>query len=145
MTPVNQVLTPIGRQVDLPGMRPQGVALSPDGKLLVVSGKTSEYTLSSVVQANGGGLSEARLLLDPATASAVRGRPLMFQWLDLIVKLHATEILDVSSAKAVDGREYVQIKVAEPADISEVVGYKSVALVSPSQRVHQNRALQGSE
>ena len=41
VTPVNQVLTPVGRQVDLPGMRPQAVALSPDGKLLVVSGKTS--------------------------------------------------------------------------------------------------------
>ena len=42
ITPVNQVLTPMGRQVDLPGMRPQAVALSPDGKLLVTAGKTSE-------------------------------------------------------------------------------------------------------
>ena len=40
--PVNQVVTPLGRQVDLPGLRPQGLALSPDGKLLVTSGKTSE-------------------------------------------------------------------------------------------------------
>src|SRR3990172_892118 len=45
VTPVNQVLTPLGRQVDLPGMRPQAVALSPDGKLLVVSGKTSELVV----------------------------------------------------------------------------------------------------
>jgi YVTN family beta-propeller protein len=42
VTPVNQLLTPAGRQVDLPGMRPQALALSPDGTLLVVSGKTSE-------------------------------------------------------------------------------------------------------
>src|SRR5262249_59930032 len=37
--PVNQVLTPAGTQVQLPGMRPQVLALSPDGKLLVTSGK----------------------------------------------------------------------------------------------------------
>ena len=41
----NQVVTPYGRQVDLPGMRPQAVALSPDGKILVTSGKTSELVV----------------------------------------------------------------------------------------------------
>ncbi len=41
VTPVNQILTPLGAQIDLPGMRPQALAESPDGKLLVVSGKTS--------------------------------------------------------------------------------------------------------
>jgi len=40
--PVNQVLTPTGKQIELPGMRAQGLALSPDGRLLVVSGLTSE-------------------------------------------------------------------------------------------------------
>ncbi len=39
-TPVNQVLTPAGLHVELPGMRPQALALSPDGRLLVTSGKT---------------------------------------------------------------------------------------------------------
>jgi DNA-binding beta-propeller fold protein YncE len=42
VTPVNQVLTPYGRQVELAGLRPQALALSPDGKLLLTSGKTSE-------------------------------------------------------------------------------------------------------
>ncbi len=41
VTPVNQVLTPEGVQVELPGLRPQVLALSPDGKLLVTSGKSS--------------------------------------------------------------------------------------------------------
>jgi YVTN family beta-propeller protein len=45
VTPVNQVLTPIGIQVELPGMRPQALALSPDGSLLVTSGKTQELVL----------------------------------------------------------------------------------------------------
>jgi YVTN family beta-propeller protein len=39
-TPANQVLTPAGVQVELPGMRPQALALSPDGRLLVTAGKT---------------------------------------------------------------------------------------------------------
>lgn len=37
--PVNQTLTPAGIQVELVGVRPQVVALSPDGKLLATSGK----------------------------------------------------------------------------------------------------------
>ena len=45
VTPVNQVLTPHGRQIDLPKMRPQGVALSPDGRWLAISGKTSELLI----------------------------------------------------------------------------------------------------
>jgi YVTN family beta-propeller protein len=42
MTPIHQTLTPTGIQVELPGMRPQAVALSPDGRLLVTSGKTQD-------------------------------------------------------------------------------------------------------
>ncbi len=41
-TPVNQILTPAGQQVELPGMRPQALALSPDGRLLVTAGKTHD-------------------------------------------------------------------------------------------------------
>lgn len=39
-TPANQILTPAGKQVELPGSRPLALALSPDGKILVTSGKT---------------------------------------------------------------------------------------------------------
>jgi YVTN family beta-propeller protein len=45
VTPVNQVLTPYGRQIELPKMRPQAVVLSPNGQLLAVSGKTSELVI----------------------------------------------------------------------------------------------------
>ena len=41
-TPANQILTPAGLQVELPGMRPQAIALSPDGKILVTAGKTHD-------------------------------------------------------------------------------------------------------
>ena len=41
VTPVNQLITPAGTQVELPGIRPNALALSPDGKLLVTSGLTN--------------------------------------------------------------------------------------------------------
>jgi YVTN family beta-propeller protein len=44
-TPANQVLTPVGIQVELPGMRPQGIALSPNGRLLVAAGKTHDLVV----------------------------------------------------------------------------------------------------
>jgi YVTN family beta-propeller protein len=43
--PVNQVVTPAGLQVELPGLRPQALALSPDGRLLLTSGKTAELVV----------------------------------------------------------------------------------------------------
>ncbi len=45
VVPVNQVVTPAGVQVPLAGLRPQALALSPDGKLLAVSGKTAELVI----------------------------------------------------------------------------------------------------
>jgi DNA-binding beta-propeller fold protein YncE len=53
--PVNQELTPYGRFVDLPGLRPQVMALTPDGRWLLVSGKTNEV-----------------LVLDPATGDLLQ-------------------------------------------------------------------------
>ena len=45
MTPVNQLVTPAGTQLDLPGMRPQAIALSPNGKILVTAGRTHELVV----------------------------------------------------------------------------------------------------
>ena len=44
-TPVNQLVTPAGTVVELPGLRPQALALSPDGKLLVTAGLTHELVV----------------------------------------------------------------------------------------------------
>jgi YVTN family beta-propeller protein len=41
-TPVNQLVTPAGIQVELPRVRPNALALSPDGKILVTAGLTRE-------------------------------------------------------------------------------------------------------
>src|SRR5208337_2325410 len=57
--PINQVLTPAGIQVELPGLRPQVLALSPDGKLLATSGKTHDL-----------------ILLDPARGAILQTVPL---------------------------------------------------------------------
>jgi YVTN family beta-propeller protein len=39
-TPVNQLVTPAGTSVELPGLRPNALALSPDGERLVTAGLT---------------------------------------------------------------------------------------------------------
>ncbi len=39
VTPVNQILTPAGWQIELPPMRPRALALSPDHSLLVMAGQ----------------------------------------------------------------------------------------------------------
>ena len=56
VTPVNQRITSLGKVIELPGLRPQVLALSPDGRILVTSGKSSEI-----------------LVMDPATG-AIRQR-----------------------------------------------------------------------
>lgn len=44
-TPRNQLITPAGTLVQLPGMRPNALALSPDRKILVTSGMTNEIVV----------------------------------------------------------------------------------------------------
>lgn len=46
-SPVNQLVTPAGTQIQLPGIRPNALALSPDGSLLVTSGLTEELVVLS--------------------------------------------------------------------------------------------------
>ena len=59
VTPVNQILSPAGIQVELPGLRPQAVALSPGRDLLATSGKTHEL-----------------VVIDPARGSVLQRVPL---------------------------------------------------------------------
>ena len=66
VTPVNQVVTPAGRQVPLPGLRPQAIALSPDGRLLVTAGKTNEIVV--VDPATGDILARVKPPADDVTA-----------------------------------------------------------------------------
>jgi len=55
ITPVNQLVTPAGTPVDLPDIRPQAIALSPNGKLLVTAGLTPQL-----------------IVLDPATGKILQ-------------------------------------------------------------------------
>ena len=65
--PNNQVITPLGRQIALPGQRPQGIAFSPDGKLLVVAGLTGEIVVLD--PATGAFRQRVALPPDPPNAS----------------------------------------------------------------------------
>ncbi len=55
-TPVNQLVTPAGTLIELPGMRPNALALSPDGKRLVTAGLTQRL-----------------VVMDPATGKILQG------------------------------------------------------------------------
>ncbi|MGH7971919.1 MAG: YncE family protein, partial [Limisphaerales bacterium] len=48
--PVNQAITPAGKQLELHGLRPQVLALSPDGRILVTSGKTHDLIVIDAEQ-----------------------------------------------------------------------------------------------
>ncbi len=67
VTPVNQVVSPAGKQVDLPRLRPQALALSPDGEILVTSGKSAAVVVLS--PATGKILQEVSLPSEVATNS----------------------------------------------------------------------------
>jgi YVTN family beta-propeller protein len=71
VTPVNQLVTPAGVQVALPRVRPNALALSPDGKLLVTSGLTHE--LIAIDPATGKTLQHVSL---PA-GGAQEGKPIV--------------------------------------------------------------------
>jgi YVTN family beta-propeller protein len=45
VTPVNQFVTPAGTLIELPGIRPLALALSPDGRLLVTAGLTHKLVV----------------------------------------------------------------------------------------------------
>ena len=45
ITPINQMVTPAGKQIELPGLRPLALALSPDRKILVTAGLTHELVV----------------------------------------------------------------------------------------------------
>jgi hypothetical protein len=62
-TPVNQMVTPTGTQVLLPGVRPNAIALSPDGRLLIASGLKSE--LIAIDPATGNILQHVSMPGDP--------------------------------------------------------------------------------
>lgn len=64
-TPVNQLVKSAGIFVQLPGMRPNALALSPDGKLLVTSGLKSE--LMALDPADGKVLQHVSFPSDDAT------------------------------------------------------------------------------
>jgi YVTN family beta-propeller protein len=64
VTPVNQIVTPAGTLLELPGMRPNALALSPDGKILVTAGLTHE--LVAVDPANGKNLQRVPFPADQA-------------------------------------------------------------------------------
>ena len=92
LTPTGQVLSPEGMQVELPGMRPQSLALSPDAKLLAVSGKTHQL-----------------VLLHPATGQ-------ILQRINVFTNLFETTLTAITNSTAVPAKvSYVTAMKARPS------------------------------
>src|SRR4051812_5491899 len=67
-TPTGQILTPAGQQVELPGLRPQALAFSPDRKIVITAGKTNALIL--IDAATGQILQRASLSTNKTEAKA---------------------------------------------------------------------------
>ncbi len=63
LLPTNQVLTPTGVHAALPGLRPQALRLSPNGKLLVTAGSTKKLVCLNPV--TGAVIQEVTFAADP--------------------------------------------------------------------------------
>jgi YVTN family beta-propeller protein len=115
--PVNQVLTPAGKQVQLPGIRPQGLALDPTGRLLITSGKTREL-----------------VVVDPATG-AIRQQLKFPSLVSATPAMASRNILDPSK----DGQlSYTGLGFSHDGKriyLSNVNGYIEVFSVASSGRV----------
>ncbi len=78
LLPTGQTITPAGRQIDLPGIRPQALTLSPNGKYLAVAGSSKDVLIFDA--ATGQELSRMTMPGDtkvaaPPTASALLPAP----------------------------------------------------------------------
>jgi YVTN family beta-propeller protein len=71
--PTNQIITPTGVHAPLPGIRPQGLALSPDGKLLVAAGSINK--LLSLNPVTGAVLHQVTFAPDPPPPPAKDAKP----------------------------------------------------------------------
>jgi DNA-binding beta-propeller fold protein YncE len=135
-TPANQILTPAGLQVELPGMRPQALALSPNGRLLVTAGKSHEL-----------------VVLDPANGKVLQHVPLPGSDALQTPNSVSQEILHPDKAGQLSftglafspdgGRLYLanvdgDIKAFEVTANGQVVGRSSIAL--PPAKAPRRRA-----
>lgn len=81
------------------------------------------------------------VLLDASTASPVRGTLVLFSWFHTIVKLFATEIVDVTRTRGLDSLDYIGVQLAAPPPIEGATGVEDVAVMSPSQKAYARIAL----
>ena len=68
LTPANQVVTPAGISINLPGIRPQALALSPNGKLLITAGLTREIIVLNLADGD-----KSQHIEFPADKAIVKG------------------------------------------------------------------------
>ena len=97
VAPTGQLLTPAGRVVELPDMRPQVLALSPDGRILVTAGKA--HGLAVIDTATGQVTQKVSLTLKgPLIATNLEPEPALPP--KLIVTKYAPEVTNAPTVRA---------------------------------------------
>ena len=76
VTSTGQLLTPAGQQIELPGQRPQALALSPDGAILVTSGRSNALF---VIEAGSGKILQVVSLATNRAEAKVEGKAAAFE------------------------------------------------------------------
>lgn len=105
----------------------------------------NNFVLAPLREDETGSLADNGLLLEAPTAGAVRGRPVMFAWLDKIVTLHATEITNVAQETGIDGQVYIRLKVASDPQVAPYTLYTDIVALSPSQKAYARTGLLGGD
>jgi DNA-binding beta-propeller fold protein YncE len=117
VTPTGQILTPAGKQVMLPGMRPQMVALSPDGKLLATAGK-----------------SNVLIIVNPSTGEILQAISLSTNRAEAKAAAKADE--EKEKAGQLEHTETEVKKTNAPAPSSTQVGLTGLAFAPDGQRIY---------
>jgi len=135
VVPTGQVLTPAGRQVELPGMRPQALALSPDGRLLATAGRNNSVAL-----------------VDPQTGQVIQTIPLSFIGTEpgtAVARSTATNTAELSFTGLIfspDGRQLYLANVSGniwvfPVDGGRVAGSPTILPVPDALAPKQKREI----
>lgn len=123
-TPVQQILTPHGELIDLPGLRPQVIALTPSGARLLVSGKTN-----------------ALWVLDPADGSVLQRVPLPGDRQTAPPTPASPNILRPDKGNQASYTGLVVTKDGRRVYLSDVSGSIKVFTIDAAQQVHASHTI----